>query len=300
MQSIFWLAVFVIGGLTLAYRRVDLRTTTIVVGITLGLYTLMGDGGFIWVMLLWLTFAGLVALNLDELRREHVTKRLLAMYRTMLPPMSRTEREALESGTVWWEGELFSGMPDWGKLMSMPAPRLTSEEQAFLDGPTNELCALLDDWQISHELMDMPPEVWAFIKKHRFFAMIIPKDYGGLGFTALANSMVLAKVASNLKGLPHKIRVEGHTDNVPIRSKRFPSNWELAGARAAEVVKLLAANGIDPTLLSAVSFGEYAPRASNDTPEGKAKNRRINITLQPEVDAAPADEGVPAESAGSS
>jgi acyl-CoA dehydrogenase len=196
VQSIFWLTVFLGGAIALAYRRVDLRTATIATGIALGLYTLAGGGGFLWTTLLWLMFAGLVCLNIPDLRRDYVTKRLLAVYRTMLPAMSRTEREALESGTVWWEGELFSGMPDWRKLMSMPAPRLTDAEQAFLDGPTEELCAMLDDWQITHELMDMPPEVWAFIKEHRFFAMIIPEEYGGLGFSALANSMVLTKIAS--------------------------------------------------------------------------------------------------------
>ena len=96
---------------------------------------------------------------------------------------------------------------------------------------------------------------------------------------------VLGKVGKNLRGIPHEVRVQGHTDNVPIRSDRYPSNWELAAARASEVVKLLATTGIDPSRLSAVSFGEFNPRASNDTPEGRAKNRRIEITLQPMVDA---------------
>src|SRR5690606_1458634 len=91
---------------------------------------------------------------------------------------------------------LFSGMPDWGKLMSLPAPALTPEEQAFLDGPTEELCRMLDDWEVTHELADMPQEVWEFLKRKGFFAMIIPKEYGGLGFSPLANSMVLAKIAS--------------------------------------------------------------------------------------------------------
>ena len=96
---------------------------------------------------------------------------------------------------------------------------------------------------------------------------------------------VLGKVGNNLRGIPHEVRVQGHTDNVPIRSDRYPSNWELAAARASEVVKLLATSGVDPSRLSAVSFGEFSPRASNDTPEGRAKNRRIEITLQPMVEA---------------
>jgi acyl-CoA dehydrogenase len=114
----------------------------------------------------------------------------------MVPSMSKTEQDALEAGNVWWEGELFSGMPDWRKLNRLPAPALTAEEQAFLDGPTEELCRMLDDWQITHELCDMPPEVWEFMKRERFFAMIIPKEYGGLGFSPLASSMILTKVSS--------------------------------------------------------------------------------------------------------
>lgn len=110
---------------------------------------------------------------------------------------------------------------------------------------------------------------------------------------------VLGKVADNLRGIPHEIRVQGHTDNVPIRSDRFPSNWELASARASEVVKLLATSGVDPSRLSAVSYGEFSPRASNDTPEGRAKNRRIEITLQPIVQS-PASRAKNGESPGGS
>jgi acyl-CoA dehydrogenase len=135
-------------------------------------------------------------LNVEAIRRDNVTRRLFAIYKRMLPSMSKTEQEALEAGSVWWDGELFSGMPDWRRLKNLPPPRLTVEEQAFLDGPTEELCRLLDDWQITHELADMPPNVWQFIKEHRFFAMIIPKEYGGLQFSPLANSVVLAKIAS--------------------------------------------------------------------------------------------------------
>ena len=141
-------------------------------------------------------FVGFALLNVESIRRDNVTRRLFDIYRSMLPSMSKTEQEALEAGNVWWDGELFTGMPDWRKLNNLPPPKLTAEEQAFLDGPTEELCRLLDDWQITHELADMPPHVWQFIKDQRFFAMIIPKEYGGLGFSPLANSMVLAKISS--------------------------------------------------------------------------------------------------------
>lgn len=192
----FWLLLFVGGGIYLAYHRVSLFGSTVATAVALLAYTAFGDGSFLWLLVLWILFGGMVALNITELRREKITRPALAKYRTMLPSMSDTEREALEAGNVWWDGELFSGMPEWSRLMSTPAPKLSDEEQAFLDGPCEELCRMLDDWDIAHERGDMPPEVWDFIKKHRFFAMIIPKEYGGLEFSAYANAMVIAKLAS--------------------------------------------------------------------------------------------------------
>ena len=130
------------------------------------------------------------------LRRVLVSRPLYALFRKVLPPMSQTEKEALEAGTVWWDGELFSGRPDWNKLLSEPAPALTPEEQAFLDGPVEELCLMLDDWKICNDLHDLPPEVWQFIKSKGFFGMIIPKEYGGLQFSVLAHSQAIMKIAS--------------------------------------------------------------------------------------------------------
>jgi acyl-CoA dehydrogenase len=187
---------FVGGGVALAYNRVDLRTSTIAAAIALLTYSIFGSGGFFWLLILWLLFGVMVLPNLTEFRREKITRPLLDIYRTMLPSMSDTEREALEAGSVWWDGELFSGMPDWDRLMSYPAPALSDEEQAFFDGPCEELCSMLDEWEISHELGDMPEHIWQYIKKHKFFAMIIPKQYGGLEFSAYANAMVIIKLAS--------------------------------------------------------------------------------------------------------
>ena len=194
--SLFWFLLFVGGGIALAYNRVDLRTSTIAAAIALLTYTIFGTGGFFWLLLLWLLFGVLMLPNLTQFRREKFTRPLLDIYRKMLPSMSNTEREALEAGNVWWDGELFSGMPDWDRLMSYPAPELSEEEQAFFDGPCEELCSMLDEWEISHELGDMPEPVWKFIKKNKFFAMIIPKKYGGLEFSAYANAMVIMKLAS--------------------------------------------------------------------------------------------------------
>ncbi len=196
LLSLIWLAAFITVGLVLAYQRVDLRTSTIVLGFSLLAYSLFGVGHWLWMLILWIGFACLVTVNLPNFRRERISAPLLKIYRSILPPISDTEREALEAGTVWWDGELFSGQPNWSKLTALPAAKLTEEEQAFLDGPTEELCRIVDDWQITHELADMPPETWAFIKEHRFFAMIIPKEYGGLEFSPFAVASVLTKLAS--------------------------------------------------------------------------------------------------------
>ena len=118
------------------------------------------------------------------------------MYRRRLPPLSDTEREALEAGTVWWDAALFSGRPDWQAFLAEPKPTLQEKEQAFLDGPTEELCRMIDDWRIRHVIFDLPPNIWRFIKEHRFLGMIIPEDYGGLGFSALAHSSVVMKIAT--------------------------------------------------------------------------------------------------------
>jgi acyl-CoA dehydrogenase len=194
--GLIWLVAFLAAPITVAYRRTDLQTATLVIGGALTIYSFAGHGPFLWFLLLWLLFAGLVVLNLVDFRRDNLTVRLFDIYKTMVPSISDTEREALEAGSVSWDAELFTGLPDWNRLMSLPAPRLTAEEQAFLDGPVETLCEMTDDWRITHELGDLPPEAWAYIKKERFFAMIIPKEYGGLGFSALANSRVLAKLCS--------------------------------------------------------------------------------------------------------
>ncbi|MEM9684669.1 MAG: acyl-CoA dehydrogenase, partial [Pseudomonadota bacterium] len=130
------------------------------------------------------------------LRKRLISAPALSWYRKVLPPMSDTERDAIEAGTVWWDAELFSGRPDWEKLRSLSRPTLSPEEQAFVDGPTEELCRMLDDWQITHELGDLPQDIWSFIKDKGFLGMIIPKDYGGLGFSALAHSEVVMKISS--------------------------------------------------------------------------------------------------------
>jgi len=129
-------------------------------------------------------------------RRDYLSKPIFRWARQVLPTLSDTEREAIEAGDTWWDAELFAGNPDWRKLLAMPPAKLTAEEQAFLDGPVAELCGKLDEWRITWELRDLPPEVWDFLKRHKFFAMIIPKRYGGLGFSATAHSEVIRKLST--------------------------------------------------------------------------------------------------------
>ena len=137
-----------------------------------------------------------VLVAVPPIRRVLITNHVLAFYRRILPDMSSTEKEAIDAGTVWWDADLFSGKPDWDKLLAVPAPKLSAEEQAFLDGPVEELCAMCDDWEITHERQDLPPQVWQFIKDKGFLGMIIPKSYGGLGFSALAHSAVVMKLST--------------------------------------------------------------------------------------------------------
>lgn len=146
---------------------------------------------------LWLIYAvSLLFYAKPDLRREQITRPLLMAFRKVMPTMSETEKAALNAGNVWWDGELFSGQPDWYHLLSRPACRLSERERAFIDGPVQELCDQLNDWHITHEEQDLPPEIWRFIKQNGFFGMIIPVSDGGLGFSAYAHSQVVMKIAS--------------------------------------------------------------------------------------------------------
>ncbi len=187
---------FVAAALYLAYRRLSLLAYSATFTILLGAYTVLGTTGWAWKTCLWVLLALLWALNLRPLRKALVTRRFMKAYMRLLPAMSSTEREALEAGTVWWDGELFTGAPRWERLLAATPPRLSPEEMAFLEGSCEELCLMLDDWEITHRRGDLPPQVWEYLKSRGFFAMIIPKKYGGLEFSAYAHSCVLAKIAS--------------------------------------------------------------------------------------------------------
>jgi acyl-CoA dehydrogenase len=191
-----WAVLFLGVILILAYRRASLGFSSCVIGILLLAYLALGLAPEWWKAVVSIPYALLLILNIRPLRLRAVTRPFLRTYRRLLPSMSATEREALDAGTVWWDGELFSGGPDWQKLMSAKVPTLNESEQAFLDGPCEDLCAMLDDWDITHRRADLSPEVWNFIKSQGFFGMIVPRRYGGLEFSAYAHSCVLIKIAS--------------------------------------------------------------------------------------------------------
>lgn len=130
------------------------------------------------------------------LRQQLITRPIFSGFKAVLPPMSSTEREALEAGDVWWEAELFAGKPNWKRFSQLTPPTLTEEEQRFLDHETEQLCAMLDEWEITHERNDLPPTVWQFIRDKGFFSLIIPKEFGGKAFSPYAQSCIVTKIAT--------------------------------------------------------------------------------------------------------
>jgi acyl-CoA dehydrogenase len=195
MSLLPFLALFLVAGIA-AYHRFSLAVFT---ALAASVLVAMGLAGAPFVatvaagILLALTTLPVV---ITPFRQRFITPPLLRFYSRILPPLSGTEKIALEAGTVGFEGELFSGMPKWDMLLSQPKPELSEEEQAFLDGPCEEVCKMTNDWETTHVRADLAPEVWEFLKKNKFFGMIIGKQYGGLGFSAYAHSRVIMKLAS--------------------------------------------------------------------------------------------------------
>ena len=205
MIEVFLLLVFLAASSLAVFLSFNLCTNTkgqlgvsiVAIALILSWYTQASALPVLFHGLLWTAFFVSLAIALvPPIRKSVFMKPMLAYFRKVLPPMSETEAAALEAGTVWWERELFSGRPDWNQLRDAEGAKLTEEEQAFLDGPTEELCAMVDDWEVSNELRDLPPEAWAFLREKGFFGMVLPKEYGGLEFSAYAHSCVVQKVAS--------------------------------------------------------------------------------------------------------
>ncbi|HLT12862.1 MAG TPA: acyl-CoA dehydrogenase, partial [Marinobacter sp.] len=187
----------VLSALVLIYFSIGGKTAAIVLSVA----TLVGVAQDDWHILSFLIGGILLALALlvvlpGDLRLDKLSRPLLGWVRGRLPKLSDTEQEALKSGSVDWDGELFSGKPEWNKLLDATPAHLTSEEQAFLDGPVEELCKMLDDWQITHEDYDLPEKVWTFIRSKGFFGLVIPKEDGGLGFSNTAHSEIVMKIST--------------------------------------------------------------------------------------------------------
>jgi len=160
------------------YQRLSLLIWTGVTAAILVFFSVFSSA-HITLTICWLLFLFIaLPFNIPNLRKLLFTRRLFALYKKIMPKMSDTEREALDAGTVTWEANVFAGKPDWKKLLKVPAATLTSEEQAFIDGPVEQLCAMVNSWDINYRLADIPPEVVDFIKTNRFLGMIIPKAYG--------------------------------------------------------------------------------------------------------------------------
>ena len=181
----------------IARQLLPLRQLAVLAATFMAVFTLADGFSFFWGLLFWSALlVPSVLFGLPSVRLQWLSRPLLRRIRKVLPPMSETERDAIEAGSVWWEAELFRGAPDWQQLQNYKMPVLSKAEQAFIDGPVEQLCAMLDDWDITHHRLDLPPEVWEFLKRNRFFGMIIPKRYGGLEFSANGHSSVITKIAS--------------------------------------------------------------------------------------------------------
>jgi len=185
---------FLIIGLTYVNAAVWVWTTGI--SLALLLLTFFGKLSLLVLIPCWLIFLAIAAFaNLKKQRVQYFTRPLVKKLQKTMPTISTTEKEAIDAGDVWWEKDLFCGRPKWKKLLGMPAPKLTAEEQNFIDNQVTTLCEMLDDWQVSQD-HDLPKEAWDYLRKERFFSIVMPKEYGGKGFSAYASSSIVIKIAT--------------------------------------------------------------------------------------------------------
>jgi len=192
-----WIGIFIFIVLVSAYFRLPLLAWSLLLAVALTGYQIFAGVDSAQITLLWIIYAAvIIPLNLKPVRRNFISRAIYTAMKKIMPTISQTEQEALDAGDVWWEAELFSGKPDFSFLQKLPKPKLTPEEQAFIDGPVEQFCEMLDDWKITHEDYDLTPEAWQFAKDNGFFALIIPKQYGGLDYSAYAHSQIIIKIGS--------------------------------------------------------------------------------------------------------
>ena len=190
------LAVLVVAW-ALAYHRANAIAWALALAAGAAALTWLAAVPPAWAGAAWAAVALFTVLAaVKPVRRAVITGPLFGLFKRVLPQVSQTEQEALDAGSVWWDADLFSGRPDWPKMLAYPVAKLTAEEQAFVDGPVEELCGMLDEWDINHERMDLSPEAWKFIRDKGFLGIIIPKAYGGLGFSAFAHSEIVTKIST--------------------------------------------------------------------------------------------------------
>jgi acyl-CoA dehydrogenase len=200
-ELVFGGLLFLVAFLLAMKRAPFWAYAALVIAATFAWSTDLVHGQFSWPaldfsLLGWLPALVMGALAIPALRRVAIIAPAYATVRKILPKVSETEQQALDAGTIGFDAELFSGRPDWAKLRAIPAIELSDEERAFLNGPTEDLCRMTQDWQVRHNQKEIPKEIWDFVKKHGFLGMLISKEHGGLGFSAQAQSLILGKIAS--------------------------------------------------------------------------------------------------------
>ncbi len=195
MMTVMFLLALLVVALGCAYFKTSIIVWSAATAAVLLGFSIAGQPGWILLTLSWLLFLAVaIPLNHRPWRREFITAPILKGFEKMTPQISETERIALEAGSVGFEGELFTGNPRWSRFIKKPLHELSTEEQAFLEGPVEELCGMIDDWEFSHYRAGVSDEAWDHLRKNKYFGMIIPKEYGGLGFSAVAHRAVLEKV----------------------------------------------------------------------------------------------------------
>ena len=206
-MTLLWLLVLLLGIAVIAHLRVSPVPALAIVAAYLLLMGAANETPALLMLILWLLLIAVaVPLLVSDLRIKYFSGPMFDWFKKVLPPISDTERDAIDAGTVWWDGELFSGRPNWDTLLGYPRATLTEEEQAFIDGPTEALCAMVNDWEVGQRL-DLPQEAWDYIKAEGFFALIIPKEYGGKGFSAYAHSQIVMKLATRSGDLASTVMV---------------------------------------------------------------------------------------------
>jgi len=203
MVALIFLVACIVAVFVLAMRQASIAAWALAAAAAAFVWqTGLIDGEFHMPVLGWLGLLGwlpaivLGLLSIPSIRRSWLTGPVYAQIRKILPRVSETEQQALEAGTVGFDAEIFSGRPSWDRLRAVAPIELTAEERAFLDGPTAELCGMINDWQVRHSEREIPENIWDFVKRHGFLGMLISKEHGGLGFSPQAQSLILGKIAS--------------------------------------------------------------------------------------------------------